>query len=45
MSGHISFRGTGNGEKSERTGYPTGRQTTMPITPKGSPPQLRESTI
>lgn len=44
-SGHISFRVTGNGEKSESAGYPTGQQTTMPITPQGSPAQLKESTI
>lgn len=44
MSGHISFGGTGNGEKSESAGYPTGQQTTMPITPQSNPAQLKEST-
>jgi hypothetical protein len=42
MSDHISFGGTGNGEKSESTGYPIGQQTTMPITPRGGPVQLKE---
>lgn len=43
MSGHISFRGTGNRGKSESAGYPTGQQTSVPITPRGSPAQLKES--
>lgn len=43
MSGHISFRGTGNGEKSESAGYPTGQQTAMAITPRGSSAQSKES--
>lgn len=43
MSGHIFFRGTGNGEKSKSAGYLTGQQTAIPITPQGSPAQLKES--